>query len=365
MAKFVPIKRDLSMYYLLGLKQLPFQQDLHQIIYVESEYNFEVNDYIRENYKYITDSFQKKGYEFCYIPALTKELFKPEIIYYHAPYIKNELEGDSQLKSDFILDWMVNPINKKNIKPSLLFYHPLSFESDYVGAVCQFHGITLEDSGFRETNNLSNILDLIQQRMYFYSSRQIKFHLGPPYEPDEDEIFDDEQLKLMEEIEERVRKLELSGIKRYVVTKRITDNYDEKISRIIIKNDCSIVLKDYDKTIKLYPESMALFILFLRHEEGIEVVNLDQHREELKDIYMRFKTNPSAGDTIDDITKTTNRKTIYEKCAEIRKEFKKVFATHIVEHYCITGERYSARKITLDRKLVECEDEWILKPYFE
>lgn len=61
----------------------------------------------------------------------------------------------------------------------------------------------------------------------------------------------------------------------------ITENYD-------------IILPDYhNMTIKMEPLVKAVYILFLRHEEGILFKCLSDYREELYDIYVdiRKKSN--------------------------------------------------------------------------
>ncbi len=352
-------------FFCLGLKQLPFEQSEKQIIYVENEYNNEVNDYIQRNYAKICEQFKSCGYEFCYIPAIADELSESEILKYYAPGLK---EGDKIQKkpsSDFILKWMLHPENKKKIGPSLLFYHPLGYNNSYSEAVCQYRGIALTpDSGYDATDNLSDILRQIHHEICGYGRDKrddILFRLGPE-ELDEDEKFDNEAIRLIWEVRERLGRLRQIGIKRQILSELLQE-YD-KISRMYITKDLRILLTDYDNLeIKLDPLPKSLFILFLRHTEGIKIADLDQYADELKDIYKKMKSNPYIIDKIDDITQTTNRDRIYYHCSKIRAAFESVLDKHIAVNYCITGERYTARKIVLDRKLIECEEEWILQPY--
>ncbi len=350
-------------FFCLGLKQLPFNQLQNQIIYVESEYNVEVNKYIQRNYNNICEKFKSWGYDFCYIPALIEELSDRQILKYYAPKLKDDDQINNKPASDFILKWMLHPENKKNIGPSLLFYHPLSYDSSYSGAVCQFIGFSLTpDSEYDKTNNLSNILKLIHIRICNYDSKRIRFH-RVPRELDEDEKFDSETSRLMSEVRERIGKLRQIGIKRQILAE-LLQGYD-KISRLYITKDLRILLKDYnDLEIKMDPLPKTLFILFLRHTEGIQIIDLDKFYDELIDIYSRMKSNPSTiTKNIDGITQTTNRDRIYVHSTAIRKAFEEVFDEHLADSYCITGEKYTPRKITLDRKLIECEEDWILLPY--
>lgn len=55
--------------YELKLRSLPYPMQDNQVIYVESEFNTAVNEFIRENCFYIKRLFEQEGLEFIYIPA--------------------------------------------------------------------------------------------------------------------------------------------------------------------------------------------------------------------------------------------------------------------------------------------------------
>lgn len=67
----------------------------------------------------------------------------------------------------------------------------------------------------------------------------------------------------------------------------VEQGYNEQLSRLIITEKYDIILPDYhDMQIKMEPLIKAVFILFLRHEEGIVFKNLSDYREELHTIYL-------------------------------------------------------------------------------
>lgn len=130
----------------------------------------------------------------------------------------------------------------------------------------------------------------------------------------------------------------------------ITENYD-------------IILPDYhDMTIKMEPLVKAVYILFLRHDEGILFKCLSDYREELYDIYVdiRKKSNNNGAHLSEEkihqsIEALTNplSNSINEKCARIRQAFTLQFDESLAESYFIDGNRGEPKKIPLDRKFVE------------
>ena len=98
----------------------------------------------------------------------------------------------------------------------------------------------------------------------------------------------------------------------------------------------------------------AVFILFLKHPEGLRFKMLSDYYAELKRIYLALKTDSNYEEyetSIKNITDPFNN-SINEKCARIREAFVKVIDENIAKNYFVTGQRGEAKKITLDRKLV-------------
>lgn len=130
----------------------------------------------------------------------------------------------------------------------------------------------------------------------------------------------------------------------------------KRLSRLLVTNDFRIILPDYEGTeVRLEPLHKAVYLLFLRHPEGIRFKELPDYREELADIYHLMKRKTQVKKKVErsiiDVTDPLNH-SIIEKCARIRQVFKQI-TPH--EQYVITGEKGEAKKIRLDRDLVEWE----------
>ena len=182
--------------------------------------------------------------------------------------------------------------------------------------------------------------------------------------PDEncaDEGFNSQQYgenidDLMEEVRERIAKLRQRGIAEHILEQLI--HPDDRLSRLVITKDYRILLPDYnDMEIKMEPLVKAVYLLFLRHPEGILFKHLPDYREELTRIYSKLRLlgmNDRAIQSIEDVTNPLLN-SINEKCARIRGTFLCQFDNHIAQHYYIDGQRGEAKKISLPRNLVVWE----------
>ena len=107
------------------------------------------------------------------------------------------------------------------------------------------------------------------------------------------------------------------------------------------------------------PLPKAVFLLYLKHPEGIMFSYLPDFREELMDIYKKIKgpffNESSAKKSIEDVTDPLSN-SINEKCSRIREAFVSKFDEHLAKYYYIDGKRGEPKKIALPRMLVKWEE---------
>jgi regulator of sirC expression with transglutaminase-like and TPR domain len=109
--------------------------------------------------------------------------------------------------------------------------------------------------------------------------------------------------------------------------------------------------------IHLAPLPKAVFLLYLKHPEGILFKHLSEYKKELMEIYAQISNRESPAEmkkSIDDLVNST-KNSINEKCSRIREAFIKRFDERLAYHYFITGTRFTAKRIELDRNLVSWE----------
>jgi len=127
-------------------------------------------------------------------------------------------------------------------------------------------------------------------------------------------------------------------------------------SKIQIRRNGRIYLSDYgNMEIKLPTLEKALYILFLRHPEGIYISSLSEHRQELYYIYARLSNRGLMEEMrkrIDDMTNVLRDQTSV-KISRIKKAFIDALGNALAEHYIIQGENAERKSIKLDRSLVE------------
>ncbi len=346
------------MKYLLGLRQLPFKQSINQIIYVENEYDEDVNRYIQENYQRITQHFKSKGYDFCYIPFLGKELVESTSIRYYAPFSPKDFKPVADLKSDFILKWMLNQEKRSCIKPSLLYYHPYSKLSDYKEAICQFRGITLKDSGYEKTNDLSSILQMIHQAITYYDWQVPRFQLASQEEADEFyNNLPEEKKERMQLLMKLAAEFRQDGV-RCAMLDYFTHG-QPKVSPVRITKDYRIIISDNNIEVGLAAKSKALYFLFLNHQEPMTYKDLQSCEAEIKEIYRLLKGRDVLPNKMQDsiVKVVTERNQTSWYINDIRGEFDALFEEQISRNYTIERSQNDVRSISLSRENViwECE----------
>lgn len=160
-------------------------------------------------------------------------------------------------------------------------------------------------------------------------------------------------ITLLEDMDVRVQKMREKGLNEW--TFRGLFKIKSQLSRLVVTQDYRIFLPDYNNIeVKMEPLVKAVYILFLRHPEGIVFKDLPDYRQELIDIYNELRSlglNSRSLQSIEDVTNPFLN-SINEKCARIRAAFVNKFDEHLAKNYFITGERGEAKKIILPQDLV-------------
>ena len=153
--------------------------------------------------------------------------------------------------------------------------------------------------------------------------------------------------------------------KRCEKTLRRLDEREEKarnaikISQLTITKNFAILLSDYHKEVKMEPIVKAIYLLFLKHPEGIAFKCLPDYRKELEDIYQQIRPlglTERAKRSIEDVTNPLLN-SINEKCSRVRAVFQSEVDSTLLEQYIIIGRSGEAKRISLPRDLVVWENE--------
>ena len=128
--------------------------------------------------------------------------------------------------------------------------------------------------------------------------------------------------------------------------------------RLRITRDFRILLPDrFDAEIRLRPLVKTVFLLFLRHPEGIRFGDLPAYRDEMTALYKGItrRTDPERlRESIDRLT-TPGDNSIHEKAANLSAALSRYFQPSQLPAYTLTGKAGTPKRIRLDRTLVEWE----------
>ena len=153
-------------------------------------------------------------------------------------------------------------------------------------------------------------------------------------------------LALMKKVQERLHELKVTEI----VPKNPVDLYIDKQFNIRIGgvDGCVLTLRPLVKT---------LFILFLKHPEGILLKQRDAYRNELEQIYSAISSNTPKEDIKARIARLVDLQdnSFSEKASVLNARLEEILPKTIASNYQIQGYNGHPRTIHLDPLLVHWE----------
>lgn len=339
---------------IVRMKGRQFCLEPNQVVFYDPSFTSEFSDYIEGHLDEIKDWFRDLDYEFCYVPDICKQITTEQIQYLFPNWTNGIVE---LLGSDFLKSWLYEqysdigagflrldeglkktckyfplvPLDKKPWEEQLSLYKPLLLERyNVLDHIC----FSISEPG--EGDGL-------------FSVYEKKLCLA-------EKEFSEEEIST--EIKRIVEQLHSEGFEEFVLKCMVP--VEEKLSKLVITKKYEIVLPDYgNKTIEMSPLPKAIFLLFLKHPEGIYFKDLVDYKDELRGIYEKITNRTSAtvvDDSIDKVTDPTQN-AINEKCSRIREAFVQQMDKSLAKSYYITGCRGGAKRITLPRHMVKWQGE--------
>lgn len=160
---------------------------------------------------------------------------------------------------------------------------------------------------------------------------------------------------LLDEVRQKLRLLRENGVSESEIASLFF--VERPLPVLIISKDLRIFLGDNQNEVHLEPLVKSVYLLFLKHPEGINFKDLSDHRQELTYIYNKVRPLGLTDRALQSIEDVTNPllNSINEKCARIRRAFVSVLDKSIADSYIIRGPRGEDKKIALARDLVVWE----------
>lgn len=273
------------------------------VVYVESRYNERINQYIQLLHFPIPRFCELRGIKFVYLPREVAKLRKVSL----NKDPKSVLELNSEL-----LNYLKDE-TPDEIPPSLFF----SMEKERKSEEAVVYSIPFDLT--QPPCQIYDMIDWVFQRVpyagygqyprYYVEELKKKEKLKPKEKPSEQEqrashppiMF----MKAMPyedktRIAEAIHMAQLNGANEAQVHKLVSDvfKHNRKLSRVTITKDYRIFLEDRGKRIEVIMTDLpkALYLFFLKHEEGVDKDKLYKYLPELVYIYITIKSNWVSGE---------------------------------------------------------------------
>ena len=322
-----PMLENNKIVFKLGGKLAP-----KELVYVATEEDKAMTELFETRPEVLEGWGQMIGFHIVYLPLLIKKLKDKRVLQYRAPYLNDVELTEIAIGNDFLLQYLENPSDRKKLKQGFIRTEDIHRGSDGKDkAINRFYPLS-STSGEPLADQLHRIGKQISVEKGRYD-RYLESHTADDwgdadnnelpsesgFSPQGDEESTDD---LMEEVRERIAKLRQRGIAEYLLEQLI--HPDNRLSRLVVTKDWRIVLPDYNNMeIKMEPLVKAVYLLFLRHPEGIVFKQLPDYREELTRLYNQLKPSGLTDRAMQSIEDVTNPmlNSINEKCARIRGVF--------------------------------------------
>lgn len=241
----------------------------------------------------------------------------------------------------------------------------VSYSSEHDATVCPFL-VSLSPDAFLHT--LAQIEHLHEDWTYEEGTRPGNMPVGEkpylhlaedpdlyfsPNDPDEQEL-DDEARQLLDEIHVRLLQLRRRGISLRTIRQKLIEQ--QQLSRLVVTPDYRILLPDFGHLeVQLTPLPKALYLLFLRHPEGIAFKQMVDHRDELSSLYTQLAPtiNPRRREQHIDAIVDPMKNSLNEKVSLIHHAFALLLDSSLLPYYVISGAKGSPRSIKLDKTLID------------
>ena len=367
--------------------ELPTLFDRHHVVYVETEYNQPLNSFICNNMEYIRKGFLEKNYHFVYIPEL-KKLSDEDLA---CAFPLDTASMTDEIRND------IRNITTEQFSHMFASLIGMDFSGSKAGLLSlhRYHndeGYKIPDLDYSKSHFVyvdlqdccpDNIKEAFEEYFEFYA-RELspgpfcvrpreeypldiwqKGETGGLQNNVPDYLFYDVQQKMLgiaEEIRQRVEILKQGGYIELLLhtlgadlVKQINDSRKTAtpLMHLNISDNLRIFIPELDnREMKMPALARALYVFYLRHEEGVEFKFLSEFTEELFSLY-RLASNrlddSRLRTTVDSLVNPTENK-INECVSRIKAAFLSVMDEYAARNYCLQMRSKEFRREASDEE---------------
>lgn len=364
----------------------------NQVLFINQSGSAILDDFFRGNPAKVKSFFRSRGKDFIYLPSLLTPEYVNDLVRYTIPHYPEILlpHVSRSITPDNIYNLFMNFKKWRELNPHILFMDGESqlgenvLSAPHTGLVttiskdeilpltdCKssnYSGTHTDAYDFATLEEADE--DGIWEQLHDWADRYSPAYLfSEEYEVlynmesfvrekiTADESFSEEAYQLSQEILERVEKLRLMGVNELIIKGLLETT--PQISPLLVTRGFQILLPEYgNREIVMTPLVKAVYLLFLKHPEGIMFKRISEWGSELLDLYSRcsgrepdMEMRQSVDNLVDPLNNSLN-----EKCSRIREAFLREMDDSMACHYYITGSRATPKRIILDRRMVKWEE---------
>lgn len=319
------------------------------VVYVESSEHEELHQLIEKEHAAIKLMLEPRGHPFCYLPHVIQDIQKKkhtfkQILSYLEPLLSEEqwslIENDLKTFNSSALSKEIffNYLNDKGFlieSPAFLFkIDSMSPHKSQDFLILDIHK------------------DPLQTLEAFFTLNDIVMKIRPKVENKNVQ----KRLSALTMAEDAygTEAFLYTGFHKIIIDTLLKYHSSQGLSRLHVTNNGHLFLTDRNNAeVKIQSIGRALYILYLRHEEGIALTELTDYREELLGIYAMisdYYDEQKLRIAVDNLINSVGN-TINPLLSRIKKAFTALLGAQ-AKDYLIEGLSGETRKIHLDRRMV-------------
>lgn len=351
------------------------------VIYFEKEQNLNLSHYIRTNFDSIENQFATLGLKFIYLPFLTQSIADiDKVLEYYLPSL-DYIQIQDKLLQDYkekIIGQMTKYtsceiskiILKEEFVPNSMDYSEVLALFNYQGSanaglLC-FEPMTcvIGESDFFINSEQNKDYSLYFEDVVSYLKQLREEEEDFDYMPfsplpvvDYTEQLDESAKEVISTIEAKLSELKDSGqllflipILKNLLEKQSQSIQLDAISRLEINSHNRILLPYFKKEVELSYLTKAVYFLFLKHPEGINLKELGNYQKELLSIYTSVSNQIDYDKMVKSVEDIVNLETkaIYTHLSRIKSAYYKIMDESFARYYIVSGNGEEDRKVLFD-----------------
>lgn len=348
--------------YELAFGVLPNEPDSNQVIYIENHKNIKLEWYIKGHLSELKKMFKRNGLEFIYLPELVDCIDDDDLINaarYYIPWLKS---ADLQALRDackISIEQLYEKVDLKDDVPAVVNGKGRAFKVDvkdsnpdllYVLFDQMASAYSRED---RSEHVRYSISDLNPINLNYFSDegeRCYRRTVESPTISEPENPLDDEYLQA-DRLYRELKKTHPGWAVEAILAAQLRK--DEVTSSIVINNPRKLFLPEYNIEIGMTPATMAFYLLYLKHPEGIKFKDLVDYRNELYKLYnftTRSGDKQAIARTVDVMVAQIDGNQDVQRSrikAAIRNRFRAQICERYAQTYYLDGKRGEPMKIAV------------------